>query len=563
VPQTNGVTPEDLPYGLGLAAVDPASLGNALGTAALELAKRPGRVLRGLGELAAAEASVAFDVTRMLLGSPDPPVAAPPSSDRRFADRAWKENPLLRGALGTYVVSSRWARKMLDAAELPPPAHRKASFALDVALDAAAPSSLPWLNPSVVKEALDTGGLSAWRGLATFADDVINNRGRPRQFERGAFQVGKTLAATPGRVVFRNHLMELIAYEPQTETVFEQPIVYSPAWINKYYVLDLAPGRSLIEHAVRAGFTVFAISYRNPDPSMSQLLLDDYLRDGLLTALDQAVTITGSPVANILSVCVGGTLAMLGLGVLAARGRGERVGWATLTVSLTDYSEPGAIGAFADERTIRRIERRNRRRGYHSATDLSTPFTLMRSNELVWNYVVSNWYMGRKPAPFDILAWNADATRLPAAMHSQFLRRCYLENRLVTPGAFEIDGTPVDLSQVQTPLYVVGAERDHIALWRGVYRTTQLVGGPTRFVLTSGGHIAGMVNPPGKSSARHYVEDSSPYPPDPDVWLAGASRVDGSWWEDWVAWAAERSGARVAPPRLPDGEPAPGAYVRG
>jgi polyhydroxyalkanoate synthase subunit PhaC len=529
----------------------------------LELAKRPGRVLRGLGELAAAEASVALDVTRLLLGSAEPPAVAPPPSDRRFADRAWKENPFLRGALGTYVASSQFARKMLDAAELSPQDHRKASFALEVALDAAAPSNLPWLNPSVVKEAVDTGGLSAARGLATFADDVISNRGQPRQFERGAFEVGKSLAATPGRVVFRNHLIELIAYEPQTETVFEQPIVYSPAWINKYYVLDLSPGRSLIEHAVRAGFTVFAISYRNPDAGMSQLLLDDYLRDGLLTALDQATTITGSPVANILSVCIGGTLAMMGLGVLAARDEADRVGWGTLTVSLADYSEPGAIGAFADERTIRRIERRNARRGYLASADLSTPFTLMRSNELVWNYVVSNWYMGRKPPAFDILAWNADSTRLPAAMHSQFLRRCYLENRLVTPGAFEIDGTGVDLSHVRTPLYVVGAERDHIALWRGVYRTTQLVGGPVRFVLTSGGHIAGMVNPPGKGNARHYVNEAAQYSPDPDQWLAGATRVDGSWWEDWIAWASERSGARVAPPELPEGEPAPGTYVRG
>ena len=550
-----------MPYGLILAGVDPASFGTALGTAALQLAKRPGRVVRGLGDLALAEASVAFDATRVLLGSTDPPVEAPEPSDRRFTDRAWKENAFLRGALGTYIVSSRWAWRMLEEAELSPLERRKASFALEMALDAVAPSNLPWLNPSVVKEAVDTGGVSVWRGLATFADDLLNNRGQPRQFAPDAFKVGETLAVTPGRVVYRDHLIELIAYEPQTETVFEQPILYSPAWINKYYVLDLAPGRSLIEHAVRAGFTVFAISYRNPDSSMSQLLLDDYLRDGLMTALEQVSTITGSPVVNILSVCIGGTLAMMGLGVLAARGEAERIGWTALTVALVDYSEPGAIGAFADERTLRRIERRNRRRGFLASSDLSTPFTLMRANDLVWNYVVSNWYMGRKPPPFDILAWNADSTRLPSAMHSQFLRRCYLENRLVTPGAFEIDGTAVDLTKVQTPLYVVGAERDHIALWRGVYRVTQLVGGPVRFVLTSGGHIAGMVNPPGQGHPRHYVNDAVPYPPDPDEWLKTATKVDGSWWEDWIAWASERSGARVAPPQLPDGEPAPGTYV--
>ncbi len=553
--------PEELAYGLGLAGVDPASLGAALAKVALQLARRPAQLLRGLGELALAEASVAFDVSRLLLGSPDPPVTAPDPSDRRFGDRAWKENPLLRGALGSYLVSSRWAQKMLEKADVPAQVRRKAKFALDVALDAAAPSNVPWLNPSAVKELVDTGGLSAWRGLGNLADDLVNNRAQPRQFEPDAFELGSTLAATPGRVVYRNDLMELIAYEPQTDTVFEQPILYSPAWINKYYVLDLAPDRSFIEHAVRAGFTVFAISYRNPDPSMADLRLDDYLRDGLLAGLEQAATLTGSPVVNIVAVCIGGTLAMMGLGTLAARGEAERVGWAALTVTLVDYSEPGAIGAFADEQTLARIERRNARRGYLSAGDLSAPFTLMRGNELFWNYVVSNWYMGRKPPAFDILAWNADSTRLPALMHSQFLRACYLENRLTQPGAFEIDGTAVDLSQVQTPLYVLGAENDHIALWRGVYRTTQLVGGPSRFVLTSGGHIAGMVNPPGKKNARHFVNDVPP--PDPDQWLAGAKRVDGSWWEDWVAWAAARSGARVAPPHLPEGTPAPGEYVRG
>ena len=551
----------DVRYGLTLSGADPAAIGKALGAVALGLARQPATVLRGTAELALAEAAVGFDATRMLLGARNDPVAAPDPADRRFTDRAWRENPALRAAAGSYVVSSRAARRLLEAADVSDETRRKARFALELGLAALAPTNVPWLNPRAARELYETGGLSAWRGLANLADDVLHNGGRPRQFDEGALEVGTTLAATPGRVVYRNDLIELLAYEPQTPTVFEQPLLYSPAWINKYYVLDLAPGRSFIEHAVRAGFTVFAISYRNPDESMAGLQLDDYLRTGLLTALAECSAITGSPVVNIVSVCIGGTLTAIALAALAARGEARRIGSATLSVALVDFGDPGGAGAFTDADSIDRILERATRRGYFSGDEVATPFNLMRSTEFFWNYVVSNWYMGRKPAPFDILAWNADRMRLPAQMHAAFMRACYLEDRLVRPGAFSIDGTPVDLSRIETPLYVLGTETDHIAPWRSVYRTTQHVSGPSRFVLTSGGHIAGMVNPPGSSKARHFV-GADGTPPDPDRWLAEARPVDGSWWDDWVAWASERSGGRVAPPQLPDGEPAPGTYVR-
>jgi len=551
----------DLQYAIGLARVDPAAHGKALGEVALALARRPRTLARKGAELAVAEAAVAFDSASLLLGASNDPVAAPSPSDRRFADRAWRDNPFLRATLGSYVASSRVARQLLDEADVSDTVREKARFALELALDAVAPSNVPWLNPRAVKEAYDTGGLSVGRGVENFVDDLIHNGGRPRQFDGSGFEVGRTLAATRGRVVFRNDLIELIAYEPQTETVFEQPVLYSPAWINKYYVLDLAPGRSFVEHAVRAGLTVFAISYRNPDESTAGLRLDDYLRDGVLAAHERVSELTGSPVVNLVSVCIGGTLAAIALGVLAARGESERVGWATLNVALVDFGAPGGVSAFVDADTIERMERGASGRGTFSGDEIARPFNLMRTNEFFWNYVVSNWYMGRRPAPFDILAWNADQLRLPARMHADFLRTFYLENRLSQPGGFEIDGTAVDLTRVETPLYVLGAETDHIAPWRGAYRTTQLVAGPQRFVLTAGGHIAGMVNPPGNPKAQHFVGDV--HPADPDEWLAGARRVAGSWWEDWTAWATVRSGARVAPPELPDGEPAPGSYVRG
>jgi poly[(R)-3-hydroxyalkanoate] polymerase subunit PhaC len=551
---------EDLAYGLDVAGLDPAALGGALASAGAKVAQHPERLAHAAAGLAREQAEVALGVVHRLLGANGGPQAAPEPGDRRFADRAWRDNPFLDATLKSYLVSSAWARRLLESAELSEPSARKARFALELLVDAAAPSNLPWLNPAVVKEAIDTGGLSLARGFANFVGDVVENGGMPRQIDRSKFEVGRDLATTPGRVVLRNDLIELIAYEPQTETVFAQPLVYSPPWINKYYVMDLAPGRSFIEHAVQRGFTVFAISYRNPDSSMAELTLDDYLRDGFFAALDRAQELTGSETVNVEAVCLGGTLAMIGLAVLGARGKADRVGWATLNNTLVDFSEPGLISVFTDEETIERIERRTRRRGYLDAQELSGPFTWMRGNDLVWNYVISGWFMGKEPPAFDILAWNADATRLPARMHSQYLRACYLRNELVEPGAFEIDGTALDLSKVTTPLYVLSAERDHIAPWRSAYRTTQLVSGETRHVLTSGGHIAGMVNPPGPKASHRVNSDT---PASAEEWLEGSELVQGSWWDDWAEWASARSGDRVAPPKLPDGEPAPGQYVRG
>ncbi len=544
---------EDVTYGLGLAGVDPGALTSALAEAALSLASQPAVAAKSLGELALEETAVGLDVARGLLGANDNPRVEPRPGDRRFADRAWKDNPFLRGAAEGYLVAARWAERTLEAAVLPEAKKRKARFVLGLLLDAAAPTNVLWLHPSVLKEAIDTGGLSVVRGFA-------NNGGLPQQVDASAFEVGETLAVTPGRVVFRNELIELIAYEPQTDTVFAQPLLYSPPWVNKYYVMDLAPGRSFVEYAVREGFTVFAISYRNPDESMAELRLDDYLRDGFLAAVHQALTLTGAPQVNVLGVCLGGTLTAMALGVLAGRGQSERIGSATLVNTLVDYSDPGEIAIFTDEESIRRIERRTSRRGYLKASELASSFTWMRGNDLVWSYVVSSWGMGRRPPPFDILAWNADGTRLPAAMHSQFLRACYLENRLAS-GSLELDGTVIELGRVETPLYVVGCERDHIAPWRTAYQSTQLVNGERRFVLGASGHIAGMVVPPDSAKASHWVNEE--LSPDPERWLREAERRSGSWWEDWAAWTSARSGGRVAPPGLPGGDPAPGRYVRG
>jgi polyhydroxyalkanoate synthase len=548
---------EDAVYGSRLAGFDPAALLESFAVAMLDVARRPGVAAREAARLALAELEEMVAVGRSILGDDHATPSAP--EDPRFSDRAWKENPFLRFVHGTYRASATSLHRLLDSTDVPEPTRRKARFVLDLWLDAASPTNVPWLNPQVAKEAIDTGGLSLLRGVANFVRDA-GQGGMPSQAP-GSFEVGQSLAATPGRVVFRNDLIELIAYEPQTETVFADPIVYSPPWINKYYVLDLAPGRSFVEYAVRAGFTVFAISYRNPDASQATLTMDDYLREGLLTAVDTAATITGSRHVNLLGVCLGGTLTAIALAVLAARGDADRVGCATLLNTLVDFSDPGEISVFTDKAAIERIERRMFGRGYLEPAELSGPFTWMRANELVWNRVVSSWYLGKRPPAFDILAWNDDATRLPAAMHSQYLRACYLNNLLVQPGAFVIDGTPVDVGLVETPLFVLGSEKDHIAPWRTTYRTTQLVAGEVRYVLSPSGHIAGMVSPPGSSNT--YYRRRQDCPPTADEWLDAAERVTGSWWEEWTAWAASRSGEQAAPPELPAGEPAPGSYVRG
>jgi poly[(R)-3-hydroxyalkanoate] polymerase subunit PhaC len=551
--------PEDLGYGLSLGAVDPASLGDSLRAAAVQVARDPARAARAMGELVAEELGVAARTVRRLAGGNGDSPVEPDASDRRFSDRAWHDNPFLRATMESYLVGRRWAERLLESTPLDDERKRKARFALSLWADAVSPTNIPWLNPAVVKEAIDTGGASTARGMATFVDDALRHGGLPRMVDRSTLRVGQELATTPGRVAFRNDLFELLAYEPQTEQVHAEPLLYVPSWINKYYVLDLAPGRSFIEHAVGKGFTVFAVSYRNPDASLADTTLDDYLRDGVLTAIERVQTLTGAPRVNLLAVCVGGTMVLGAMAVLAARDEGERVGHATLLNTLSDYSDPGDICVFTDERTIARIEERMNRRGYLSSEELSGPFTWMRGNDLVWRYVVSNWYLGKQPPPFDLLAWNDDGTRLPAAMHSQFLRACYLNNLLTKPGSLELDGTPVDLGRIEAPVYVLTSESDHIAPWRSAYRTTQLVGGETRHVLARSGHVAGMVSPPGDPKASYQVADETPA--DPEEWLAAAERVDGSWWEDWTEWAAERSGPQVEPPTLPPGEPAPGTYV--
>jgi polyhydroxyalkanoate synthase len=557
------IATEEFAYGLDVAGLDMASLAESLRAVVADAMTDPARITTWTAEVMLADQAIGLNMLRRFMQEPVTPLAAPAGGDKRFADAAWTKNPMLAGMLEGYLVRARAALKLVEGSRLPEATRRKAKFALTMLTDAMAPTNIPWVNPVVVKEAIDTGGGSLVRGLQNYADDIRSNNGKPRQVESSGFVLGQNLAATPGRVVFRNELIELIAYEPQTAQVHAVPLLCSPPWINKYYIMDLAPKRSFIEWAVRHGHQTFAISYRNPDPSMADYRMDDYLDRGLMAALDAVESITGTKQTNIAALCLGGTLTLILMAYLAAKGQAGRVNATTITNTLVDFGDPGDFAVFTDEATIERLERGMKEKGFLDSTQMAGTFDWMRANDLVWSYVVNNWFMGKQPPAFDILSWNADSTRMPAAMHSQYLRTCYLHNEIVQRGTFMIDGTPIDLKRIETPLYVLGAEADHIAPWRSTYATIQNVGGDDlKYTLTNAGHIAGIVNPVGNPKAWYRTKPQASSSENADAWYASSQQQTGSWWEDWAAWSAEHSGKLVTPYDLPPGESAPGRYVR-
>jgi polyhydroxyalkanoate synthase len=485
----------------------------------------------------------------------------PGPRDRRFKDPAWERYPWWFGVKQAYLLWSRSMLELVEAASLDGADKMKAEFAVRVCIDALAPTNFLAGNPTALRRAAETNGWSVLAGMQNVAHDLLTNGGRPRQVDTSGFVVGENLAATPGKVVYRNRLMELIQYEPQTPTVYEIPLLLSPPWINKYYVMDLAPGRSFAEWAVKHGHSTFAISYRNPDAGMRDVALDDYLLHGPHTALDVITDITGSDKANIAGLCLGGTLTTMLLAHLAHEGE-QRVRSATLLNTLIDFSEPGMLGSFTDPDSTRRMAARMADKGVLEGKDMSLTFDLLRANDLIWNYVASGWLMGEQPPAFDILAWNADTTRMPAAMHSFYLRHCYVENQLAR-GEMELAGTPLHLEEIPEEIYLLAAKEDHIVPWTSSYKATQLFRSPVRFVLSSSGHIAGIVNPP-NPKARHWTNDATPA--DPQAWLAGASERPDSWWHDWADWIGERAGSQREPPltgsrRNPPLGDAPGSYV--
>jgi polyhydroxyalkanoate synthase subunit PhaC len=547
----------------GLAGLDPVSFSKALTHLGTEVARRPVPTLRAFSRYGAGLGVAGMAAAARAVGMKTPGAISPPAKDRRFADPAWEQNAGFFALLQGYRLFGRLVDDLLEVAELEEPWAGKASFALRSVVDALAPTNVLPGNPAALKRAFDTGGLSLAKGARNWMTDVATNHGLPRKVDRSAFTLGKNLAATPGQVVFRNDLMELIQYAPTTETTHSVPLLFSPPWINKYYVMDLAPGRSFAEWAVSHGHTVFQISYRNPDETMGNVRLDDYLLDGPRQALDVINEITGSEKVNMVGLCLGGSLTAMLLAYLAAKGD-NRVNSATFLNTLIDFSEPGGLGAFSDPESVSRIEAKMAKKGFLDAREMARTFDFMRANDLIWSYVATSWLMGEDPPAFDILAWNEDGTRMPAAMHSFYLRSCYIENQLAR-GEMTLAGTRLHLEDVKADTYILGAKEDHIAPWTSSYKSTHLLAGKVRFVLSSSGHIAGIVNPPNPKS-RHWTNSKTP--PSPKDWLEGAREHQGSWWEDWAGWIAERAGPRRELPRLgsdtyPAIADAPGSYVHG
>jgi polyhydroxyalkanoate synthase subunit PhaC len=495
------------------------------------------------------------------------PVDAPvptPHGDRRFADLAWESNAAFFALQQSYLVARRLLSDVVDVGAPPGGAGAKARFAAGLVGDALAPTNFLPTNPAALRRAFDTGGTSVAKGVRNMLRDVTRNGGWPSQVDRAAFTVGTDLAATPGQVVFRNDLIELIQYAPVTEQVHAVPLLVCPPWINKYYITDLAPGRSLVEWAVQHGLTTFAMSYRNPDGSMRGLRFEDYLFQGPDAAVEVVREICGADVVNTLAVCLGGTMNTALLAYYAGIGASP-VGCTTYLNALVDFTDTGTLGSvFGDADSVDALAVRMQRTGCLDAADMAHTFDLLRARDLVFDYVASGWLMGDDPPRFDLLAWNADSTRMPAGVHLEYLRRCYVENALVRD-RWELGGVRLHPGKIDLDAYIVSAIDDHIVPWRGAYRTSQVLGGTNRFVLSSSGHIAGIVNPP-SPKARLWTNDE--LPPDPDQWLAGADQRADTWWNDWAAWIEPRSDPLGPPPPLGGDDypplcPAPGTYVFG
>ncbi|MDT7590509.1 MAG: poly[(R)-3-hydroxyalkanoate] polymerase subunit PhaC [Pseudonocardiales bacterium] len=505
---------------------------------------------------------LATELGRVLIGTS---TLAPAERDRRFTDPAWSRNPLFRRLVQAYLAAAGSLDALVDDLDAHVEDHRlaeRARFAANILAAAAAPTNMLVTNPAGLKRAFDTGGASLLSGLRNLVDDLRHNGGMPATVEPGVFQVGRDLALTPGAVVAREPLAELIQYTPSTETVHERPLLIVPPPIGRYYFLDLRPGRSFAEYAVANQLHTFLLSWRNPGPAQGSWDLEDYAST-VLTAIDHVRAITGSPEVNLVGFCAGGIISSTVLSHLAATDD-PRVHSASFAVTLLDFGQRAPLTAYNDRTLLDLVGRRSKRAGVITSRQLGAAFTWMRPDDLVFSYVVNNYVLGERPPTFDILAWNADGTTLPAARHNTFLD-IFQNNNLVEPGGLSALGTPVDLSRITVPTFVTGAVSDHLTPWKSCYRTTQLVGGDTTFVLSYSGHIASLINPPGNPKAHYW--HGGPSGADPDAWLEQATRTQGSWWEPWARWAKERSGSLIPAPDAPgDAEhpaldPAPGRYV--
>jgi len=498
------------------------------------------------------------------------PVAAPEKSDKRFKDDEWEQHFLFDFIKQSYLIAARHIHDTVSGVDgLDEQSQKKVNFYTRQYIDALSPSNFAMTNPEVFRETVKSHGQNLLKGLNNLLRDVEDGGGnlRVKMTDTTAFELGKNVATTPGKVVFQTEMMQLLQYTPSTDKVLKKPLLIVPPWINKFYILDLREKNSYIKWCVDQGHTVFVISWVNPDEQQSEKTFESYVIEGIIAALDAIEKQTGEKSVNATGYCLGGTLLATTLAYLAGKKQANRISAATFFTTMTDFTDPGELGVFIDEGQVSSLEKKMFGRGYLEGSEMAGTFNMLRANDLIWSFVVSNYLMGKDPFPFDLLYWNSDSTRMPAKMHSFYLRKLYMENRLVEAGGVTIDGVAIDLSKIKTPCYFISTIEDHIAPWKSTYMGARNFAGPVRFVLGGSGHIAGIVNPPAANKYGYWVNPAAKLPGDADDWFAGAQQSQGSWWTDWQAWLTTMDGAQVeardpAKGKLKVLEDAPGSFVK-
>ena len=551
---------------------DPLNVGAAFVELTARMMSDPASLARTQMQLWQDYVAIWQNTAQRMVAPQTPPLVQPERGDRRFRDAAWDESVLFDFIKQTYLLTARTIQDSVSQVEgLDDKTAQKLDFYTRQFVDALAPTNFATTNPEVLRATMESRGENLVRGLENLFDDLEAGEGRlkVRQTDEAAFKVGRDMAVTPGSVVYENELMQLIQYEPTTKKVDATPLLIIPPWINKYYILDLRPDNSFVRWCVAQGLTVFVISWVNPDAELAEKDYAHYLYEGPLEALAAIEKATGQSSAHMVGYCLGGTLLATTLAYLKAQGAADRVASATYLATMIDFAEAGELTVFIDEEQLTALERRMDDQGYLDGAEMANTFNMLRANDLIWSFVVSNYMLGKQPLPFDLLYWNSDSTRMPAAMHSFYLRKMYQQNLLVVPGGIDIDGTPIDLRQVETPTFMLSTRDDHIAPWQSTYAATQLFAGPVTFCVSGSGHIAGVVNPPkeDKSKEKYGYWTNPKLSASPENWLSSAEQHAGSWWPAWREWlAATVPGDSQVTPRKPGKglkliEPAPGRYV--
>ncbi len=553
--------------GENYSVADPVEIGRMFMDASLKMLSDPGKFAESQSKLMRGYTDLWQAMAKRMNGEETAPVIEPARDDRRFKDNAWSEEVVFDFIKQSYLLTSDWlTTQVRDVEEVDPKTREKLQFYTRQFVDALSPTNFAATNPKVLKLASETKGETLIKGLDQLLKDLERGKGELRisMTDTDAFELGKNVAVTPGKVVYQNDLMQLLQYNPTTEKVWKRPLLIVPPWINKFYILDLQPKNSFIKWATDQGHTVFVISWVNPDERHADKQFENYMLEGPLEAMAAIEKATGEKELNLIGYCIGGTLTAATLAYMAAKKDG-RVKSATFFTTMVDFSEPGELGVFIDEQQLQRLEEHMEKTGFLDGQYMSQVFNMMRDNDLIWSFVINNYLMGREPMAFDLLFWNSDNTRMPKMMHSLYLRKMYLENKLVEAGGITLGGVPIDLGKIKTPVYWLSTKDDHIAPWKSTYMATQIYKGPKRFVLSASGHIAGVINPPVANKYCFWTNTKTPA--DADTYFEGATRHEGSWWPDWQKWIKKHAGSSV-PARDPgEGklkviEEAPGSYAK-